>query len=257
LRKNPGLNILISRNMALMYDFIFNCRSDYITKNKKLRQALSYAMDRKRYVEQVMFGAGVAKSSPWPPTSLAYDAELDQTYTFNLEKAKALLAESGVAPNTEIELVGSTQTWPQPTKMAEIFQADLAKIGLRLKIDDAESARWQQQGSQGKFTMIAHAFAFAHKDPSLLASAFPWRLENNMSGYVNPQYTDLVNKSTIEPDPAKRKELFKQMTQLMNEEQWVAVLSSAPSNWGLRSKVAGFGYSNDNFQVHDDTWLTG
>ena len=65
--------------------------------NQKLRKALQYAVNRKSIVDNVLFGYGEPVYAPWPKTSLAYDPKWDNFYPFDLDKAKALMTEAGVA----------------------------------------------------------------------------------------------------------------------------------------------------------------
>src|SRR5262249_60408550 len=96
--------------------------------NKQFRQALSYAMDRQRWVDTVLPGVGTPKNLPVPPSSPAFDAAKDQMYTFDLDKAKSLLQQSGVSA-PQIEVVYSSVN-ADYGRVLQIFQADLAKIGV-------------------------------------------------------------------------------------------------------------------------------
>ena len=65
------------------------------TDNKLVRQALSYALDRKRIVDTIFSGSGTPEALPWETNSLAYDAAKNNAYGFDLEKAKSLLSQAG------------------------------------------------------------------------------------------------------------------------------------------------------------------
>ena len=62
--------------------------------DKRVRQALNYALDRKRFADTFLFGTGVPESLPWPPSSPAFEAAKQNFYAFDLDKAAAL-AEAG------------------------------------------------------------------------------------------------------------------------------------------------------------------
>src|SRR5205814_10598571 len=65
--------------------------------DKSVRQALSFALDRKRIAEQVLLGLGASpKSLPWPTTSPAYDAGKDAYYAFDPDRARSLLGGRSV-----------------------------------------------------------------------------------------------------------------------------------------------------------------
>src|SRR5262249_29248744 len=67
------------------------------TDNKVLRQALNYVIDRQRIVSTVYLGTGAPECLPWETNSLAYDAAKNNFYTFDPEKAKSLVAKSGLS----------------------------------------------------------------------------------------------------------------------------------------------------------------
>jgi peptide/nickel transport system substrate-binding protein len=256
LRKNSKIQLLISDNASVTYDILYKVTTAPYD-NKKVRQALSYAMDRQRFIDTVLFGVGQPKSTPWPSTSMAYVAELDKTYEFNLDKAKALLKEANVPDGIELQMLASTASWPDLIKFAQIFQADLETIGVHLKIDDAEAVRWQTTVSKGQFTQMAtHAFAFAHKDPSLLFTALPFQPDTGITGFRSDEYKQLVNSGATETDPEKRKAIYKQLTQMMVDEQWISTLTPALRSWGLRSNVTGFRSTLDDYEVLEDVAFT-
>ena len=253
LRRSNQVKLVVSQNPATTYDVLFNVTKPPFN-DKRVRQAFSWAADRKRFVDRILFGVGKPKSIPWPDISLAYDAALDDYYQFNLDKAKALLAEAGFPNGMDAHMVISTQGWPELAKFAEMYQADLAKINVRLKLEDMDSARWNTTFNNSRFPqLITHAFGFAHKDPSLLFTAYPFQPLTGVSGYRSERYTNLVSQATAEPDTEKRKALYKQITELMVDEMWCMVLTPAFGSWGLRANVTGFAATLDDLELFENT----
>ena len=66
------------------------------TTNKLFRQALNAAIDRKRWTDTILLGYGTPKTLPLAPPNPGYDATRDQAFSFDLDKAKSLLQQSGV-----------------------------------------------------------------------------------------------------------------------------------------------------------------
>ena len=100
--------------------------------DSRVRQALSYAIDRKRIADSVMLGETVPESLPWQPSSPAFDAAKQNYFGFDLDKAKSMLDGAG-SPNLNLDFVYTT-TDPAYAQMAQIYQADLAKIGVTLNL---------------------------------------------------------------------------------------------------------------------------
>jgi oligopeptide transport system substrate-binding protein len=99
--------------------------------NVMVRQAMNYAID-KNHIIQLLNGRGTVANQVLPPTMPGYDASYTG-YTYNPDKAKSLLTQAGF-PNgfdTSMECISVD---PQP-KLCESFQADLAKIGVKLTIN--------------------------------------------------------------------------------------------------------------------------
>jgi peptide/nickel transport system substrate-binding protein len=120
------------------------------TDNKLVRQALNYAIDRKRVVETVYLGTGSPESLPWEPNSLAFDAAKNAAYPFDPEKAKALLGQAGVS-NLAFDLVITTGN-AQTSSLAELYQASLASLGITLNIQPYQTATYLDQINNHKYT---------------------------------------------------------------------------------------------------------
>ena len=114
--------------------------------NVKARQALNYAIDKERII-QLLNGRGIVANQVLPPLMPGYDPDY-KGYEYNIEKAKTLLAEAGVAPGTEtsIECIAVD---PQP-KLCESFQQDLDKIGLKLTINTLAAPNVIEDAGNGK-----------------------------------------------------------------------------------------------------------
>src|SRR5207302_5748267 len=78
------------------------------TDNKLVRQALNYAINRQRFTDTVMKGfTGEPRALPWAKSSPAFDAAKNKSYAFDLDKAKSLLAQSGLS-NVEFNISWAT-----------------------------------------------------------------------------------------------------------------------------------------------------
>ena len=114
---------------------------DSVFSNLKVRQAICYAVDRDAIAKS--FGYGY-----WPVTprhQLALPGEWCDNpdvkgYPYNPEKAKQLLAEAGYPNGFEVTCTTAFKIVTGSEILAQILQADLAKIGVKMKIEDNESA---------------------------------------------------------------------------------------------------------------------
>jgi peptide/nickel transport system substrate-binding protein len=117
--------------------------------NKQVRQAINYAIDRKRIVEQVLLGIGRPNALPWNPASPAFDAAKNQSCAFDLDKARSLLSASGGSNITfDFNYNGSSPEWGT---IGQILQSDLAKIGVILNLKPADAPTLQQLSNSRSF----------------------------------------------------------------------------------------------------------
>jgi peptide/nickel transport system substrate-binding protein len=97
--------------------------------NVKVRQAINYAFDRKTILDQVMLGQGTPTSQPFGKDSGAWTEELENYYSYDPEKAKALLKESGFEGNVTLDI----PTLPGAETLISVLQQQLADVGITLR----------------------------------------------------------------------------------------------------------------------------
>ncbi len=105
----------------------------------RVRRAIAHAINRQEIIDGAMNGVGVPIGSHFSPNHPDY-VDLTGVYPHNIDKAKALLKEAGVAPGTEWTL-----SLPPPAyarRGGEIIAAQLAKVGIKIKIENQEWAQW-------------------------------------------------------------------------------------------------------------------
>ena len=101
-----------------------------------MRQALEFSLDRQRIADTVWLGVEKPLTLLWYSTSPAFDAAKNQTYAFNLDKAKALLDQAGVS---DLALdFNYASVFPDFGRIGQIWQADLEKIGVKLALKPTE-----------------------------------------------------------------------------------------------------------------------
>jgi peptide/nickel transport system substrate-binding protein len=226
------------------------------TDNKMVRQALNYAMDRKRMVEIAFSGQGEPLTLPWQPTSLAYDASKQNAYPYDLDKAKSLLTQAGVS-NLEFDITLNTST-AEWNSAAQIYQAALTTLGIKANIKSYETAAYLDQINNHKYTGIyVGSIAYASVEPVTIIgnSRHLDPTGNSNTGYTSEQYLNLWSTASIEPDPAKRKAIYAQINDLMIDESCVMPICSAPARMLTGGAVNDVGLTQHGAFVYNSTWL--
>jgi len=256
LQADSKFGVLVSEAGAQYYSFGANVTNAPLD-NKKVRQAINFGIDRKRFVDAVLAGVGEPTSIPWPKHSPAYDPELANFYAFDLEKSRRLLEEAGFgASGVDVTLIANGGN-RNLAKAAQIAQADLAKVNVRIKIEEQEPATFQQvfTGRQMQ-QMWANIFGFNNMYPTtLMVQAFPWRVAGNVSHFEHPDYARLVKAGQVATDSGEQKRIFRELTQLVLDESFMYPLSPQKNAWAHRATLNGADYVTFGMLSLRDAWL--
>lgn len=201
--------------------------------NVKVRQAINHAIDKDR-ITQIINGRAVAANQPLPPSMPGYDKNY-KGFEYNVARAKALLAEAGLAAGFSTEL-WTSNTDPNP-RIAQSIQQDLAAIGIKVAIKSLAQANVIEAGSNGKAPMVwsgGMAWIADFPDPSNFwgpilgcGGAVPggW----NWSQYCNKALDAEAVKADSMTDPkmaADRNKLWSSIfTRAMDEAPWVPIFN--------------------------------
>lgn len=224
-----------------IFTFIFNVTSSPLN-NVDVRDALSMALDRQKIISIALSGEATPACIPFVSTaSLGYNKQLATSCKFNLAAAKAKLRQSGLpASALQFTMVTSTQANPVLTQMSEIFQADLAKIGVTMHIQDVNSAAWNSDAISGSFQSIASLYGRANLDPSTLFGADTlWYPSGNNAHFVNPEYASLINQADTMYNTAKRRALYAQIDKIILQQNFALPVATNPRPYAEAADVHG------------------
>ncbi len=198
------------------------------TDNKLFRQALNWAIDRQRFVDTLLLGVGTAQDLPWSDFSPMYDASKLNVYGYDLDKAKSLLAQAGdVSRSLDFSPFPAT---PEGTQFAELYQGDLAKLGITLNMNKQDTPSWTAAINGLKYTgMYSEPSVNLHLTPGTLFNiSAPLRPTNNNVGYSDDRYTQLIASVGSETDPVKQKQIYAQINDVLLDESFAMYLSPTP-----------------------------
>jgi len=224
------------------------------TGNKVFRQALNYAMDRKRWTDTVLLGVGSPKALPLAPTSPAYDATKDQAYAFDLDKAKSLLQQSGVSnPTVEVQYNASL---PDYATVLQIYQQDLAKIGVTLTLKGQEAVAFTDQLFNSKFTgLAANGSLFGQMHPAFFWGNAYYSPNANWASFKSDEYSQIAGGLLTETDPTKQKQVFGQWVDYILDQSWAMPYSNTVPRTAATARVQGLQYNMTEFLMANNVWL--
>lgn len=236
IEKNPNLKVI--NEVSLGSDFItINTRK--IT-DKRVRQAIEYAIDKRALIDTIYEGYGDIPKSILAPTVFGYD-DGAKSREYNLEKAKELLKEAG-AENLNLGLWIYDE--PSRQQMAQIIQANLKEIGIDVEITVLEVSSFLQYTGAGKHDMLIGLWYMSTGDADygfypLLHSSSAGPV-GNRSFYSNPEVDDLLERARKTTSISERKENYKKIQNIIGDD--VPLFPIAYKNYiiGLQKNIEGF-----------------
>jgi oligopeptide transport system substrate-binding protein len=205
--ENSSLSPEIKRNADLTtFAFQFNVNKAPFD-NLKVRQALSCAVDRVAFVNNVRGGVGRPTTSWIPPGMPGFDANLGKENDFNIATAKSRLAEAGFSDLSKLpELKFQFSDTASNKTIAQFLQGQLKdNLGINLTLEPMESKAFSTMVNSEGHTWAWFGWGADYPDPeNFLESCFHGGAGNNHTGWANSQFDSLATSALSELDNTKR-----------------------------------------------------
>ena len=202
---------------SVTYDMLINHSAEPFN-NLKFRQAVSHGIDRKAICDAVTFGNGTPAISIFSPALDYYDKDLP-LIARDVEKAKALLAESGVA-KPAFELIVNAGISDED-KASVLIQSQLAEVGITVTIAKIDPGQAWTQLVEGKYQAEMNWWYNETRDPDNAVRWCIWGAGDNKSYYTrynNNEVNKLIDEAAGEADTAKRGALYAKIQQIVVDE---------------------------------------
>ncbi len=219
------------RYPAFVYTYMgFNLKHPWF-KDKRVRQAMAYAIDKSEIVDVVLFGLGSPATGPYVPNTWPYNPDVKK-YEYNPEKARELLKEAGWEDRDRDGLLdkdGKPFKFTIRTNMgnalrkntATIIQWRLAKIGIKVEIEALEWSTFVNEFiDKRRFEAVILGWSIG-LDPDqydIWHSSKTKEKEFNFVTYNNPGVDDLLEKGRRTFDIEKRKKAYYRIQEILAEE---------------------------------------
>ncbi|WP_298932445.1 ABC transporter substrate-binding protein [uncultured Ramlibacter sp.] len=254
IRKDPNIKVMDQAGLNVGY-LAFNTQKKPFD-DVRVRKAISMAINKKAIIDGVYLTTGVAAKNPIPPSMWSYnDAIKDDGY--DPEGAKKLLAAAGF-PNGL-----STDLWAMPVqrpynpnakRIAELMQADLAKIGVKAEIKTFEWGEYRKRMQAGEHQMGMLGWTGDNGDPdnflhTLLGCDSAKTNGSNVAKFCHQPYEELVLKAKTVSKQADRDALYKKAQVIFKEQApWFTIAHAVQlkpmSNKVIDFKLSPFGRHN-------------
>ncbi|MDR0649136.1 MAG: ABC transporter substrate-binding protein [Synergistaceae bacterium] len=181
----------------------------------KVREAVSLAIDRGVLTRDLMKSTAKEATTFIPPGMMGHDPSAPK-YEFNVEKAKALLAEAGYPDGLELEgIVRNTNATGTLGRTLLSVQNMLAAAGIDLKVTQVDPATWTDMRNAGKVPLSIGNWYADFADPDGLITLMESSISRTLSAnYNSPEYDGLLAEGRLITDAAKREEIYKKADHL-------------------------------------------
>jgi peptide/nickel transport system substrate-binding protein len=193
---------VVENSPAISVAYIHTREENPVMKNKKVRQAMWYAIDRKMILDSLMQGVGVFADSIIPTSALFYEP-LAEKYAFNPDKAKQLLDESGVG---ELKITMATSTLvPHQKEIDQAVLQWLNDVGIEVEVTSLEVGQFRTDWPQ--YDTSLNTIGTPNQDPDFILNFYAGSGVLGVAGDIEgngPELVELHNKQRSLTDPAER-----------------------------------------------------
>ena len=233
----------------------FDLRNELLA-DKRVRQAIAYAINNEYLVKTVFNGSASVATSPVPKITTGHN-ENSNNYPQNIEKAKQLLAEAGYPNGFNIELFVSEDN--QRIDMAVIIQDNLKKIGINAEI---KTFQWA-------------AYVSTIENPNIIKPLFimSWNISNddpdevlyplyhssqidahtNVIFYKNEKFDNLISEARETTDKEKRMKLYEEAQDIIQEDLPHYTLVYPKQNFAYKASIKNIKYNKRAYLDFQDT----
>jgi len=220
-----------------VYYFAFNMTDPvvggYTPQKRKLRQAISTAIDSQTFIDLFEQGVGQPADFAIPPGISGYDPNYHNPYRqYNVVRAKQLLAEAGYPGGIDSKTgerltiyYDNSATTALARQEAELIQKQIGAIGINCQLRTVRDTVWQENLDHGRYQFMTYGWSADYPDPENFLMLFygpDLRPGPNHSGYQNPAYDRLFEKMRSMNDGPERMAVIKQMRDMLQEDcPWI------------------------------------
>jgi len=234
--RRRGIRMFRDVSPNIMY-FAFNMRDPvfggYTPQKRKLRQAISLAIDANAFIDLFSQGMGRPAQFLIPPGIFGYDPAYRNPYRqYNPQRAKQLLAEAGypggIDPKTGERLVlhyDNAATTAAGRQFVSLVQKQIEAIGIKVESRSYRDLVWQQRVDNGEFQFINYGWLADYPDPEnfvFLLYGPNKRPGPNSAAYNSPEYNRLFEQMRAMDDGPQRLAIIKRMRDIAVEDcPWI------------------------------------
>ena len=228
LENNPKVTLLKQVGAHVWYLGINNQKKPF--DDKRVRQALNYAVNKEAIVRDVLKGTGSMSAGPVLPGTWGADAGL-KPYPYDPERARKLLADAGYPGGftTSMWVPESGSGMQSPVAMATVMQSNLKAVGVNVTLQTFEWGAFIAKLRSKEQELFALSWMAGNEDPDMvmypLLHSSQWTPGGpNRALYKSDTFDELLHQARLTTDQTKRAELYRQAQRILADDPpWIFV----------------------------------
>ncbi|MDP8921373.1 MAG: ABC transporter substrate-binding protein [Chloroflexota bacterium] len=239
--RTTGVEVMSNRAFLLNLDTI----NFEPFKDKRVRQALNYAVDVDAIIKNTLNGFGRRLNSSVIPEAFGYAPSL-QPYPHDPEKAKALLAEAGYPNGFEVGLDTTDGRYPQDKEISTVVAGQLAKVGIDVRVQAFEWGSFYD-GVQSKKRAPMHVIGMSTEQfdaDNAFSVHFHSKRGTIWSRWQNEEFDRLCDVARSTLDENARRQALQQAARIQHDEAAMVFLHQITYLYGINKRVQGWEPSN-------------
>lgn len=223
---------------AFMYlNFNLNCE---VLKDARVRQAISYALQREDVRDTAFFGDGtIMFGTPFKEGQIGYSEEYANYFEHNPEKAKELLVEAGYPNGIEFKLLTSS-TYAFFEQSAIAVQASLKRAGINITLEAPDWSTYNARLLSGEYDAMINGYGPTVNDPDWISILYAAGGNYNTGHFEVPEFDKLLLEGRTSTKNEEREKIYQQLQKILIDESPHCYILWRPQGYAYSKKVNGF-----------------
>ena len=238
----------------------FNLSRVEAFRDRRVRRAISYAIDTQAIVENIYSGIATQADQPIPPALFGHNDDISP-YEYDPDQAQSLLEEAGYGDGFSFSLTTFQNPRgynPAPLPTAETIRSNLSEVGIEVSIDDRQFSDYLTYTSQGNHDATLAGWYTDNADPDNFCYVLlhpqtdvpegqdwvDWGTEgfntSNNAAWANSEYMTVVEEAQRTTNQEDRAELYQEAAQIAHDEAPWVFIDYADEVRGVSNAVSGY-----------------
>jgi glutathione transport system substrate-binding protein len=239
LQMDKSLKLDEAKGPVMILSFNTNTKP---LNDARVRRAIGYAINRENVINMAFNGQGIpAYGFILPEGGIGYDASLNNYFSYDVEKAKQLLADAGYANGFSCTLLASSQ-YSMHQQTAISVQNDLKQIGINVTLDLPDWATRMSKVGDKEYDMFVNAMSGDYNDPDWLSNYIQSGIHtfNKSADFANQDIDRLLQEGRITLDPTGRDSIYKELSNVVLEQSPHVFINWRSQTTGMRVAIEGY-----------------